>query len=761
MPLFEQLGRLLVRQRWRFVLLILLLLASAGYSIYHRIFIQDAGIPINFTPQAIFMDNSDMIVRLQEIEKDFGREDNDYTLLIYGEALNTPEGKEKIIEFHKRMENVPQVESVRSLWNAKRLIGEDGFLEVEDIWDTDPFAIASTDPLLRGTLVSADHQTTIIQARIDPSLKKVQDLSPVVYHLQREIEQVSLPDNIQIMSTGVPFVRTEVVQMMLDDELFYIPVTATMFLLVIALLFKGIWVSLAPIGAVLIAVVWSVGVLLAFDVTFNLLSILVPTITLIIGVADGIHLLSRYREELEIDADREKAMGRTLHHMVVACFLTTFTTASGFLSLLVADTTVIRDFGLHSAVAVMIAFFSVIIVVPVWLSFVSVEKVGPPPINSSWEHRFFEALDQFVQKKTWITLFISVLLIGWAGFYGRTVRPNSSMLEMYQEDHPTTQAIRKAESELSGIVPLFISIEVNEDDVLDPELLEKALQVEKELRQFELIGWTYSFPRQLQSIHEKLSGETGLPDSRELISQELLMTSMAGELPMDRVLSDDKKIMRIIALAKDLGGREFLNMRNQMLDVTDDLFGDDPNLRVDVTGDGLIASVGIDSLISDLLSSVALVFAVIAAVMLILLRNVRLMIIACIPNAIPLIFTLATLRLIDSDLQISNIVSFTIAVGLAVDDTIHFIVRYKQEIEAGQPHYTAINKSFHGAGHAIILTSVLLVAGFGVLATSSLTTTYQFGLLASVTLATAIFADLFFLPALMHINARWSKQRLE
>ena len=118
---------------------------------------------------------------------------------------------------------------------------------------------------------------------IDPSLKKVQDLSPVVYHLQREIEQVSLPDNIQIMSTGVPFVRTEVVQMMLDDELFYIPVTATMFLLVIALLFKGIWVSLAPIGAVLIAVVWSVGVLLAFDVTFNLLSILVPTITLIIG----------------------------------------------------------------------------------------------------------------------------------------------------------------------------------------------------------------------------------------------------------------------------------------------------------------------------------------------------------------------------------------------------------------------------------------------------------------------------------------------
>ena len=187
----------------------------------------------------------------------------------------------------------------------------------------------------------------------------------------------------------------------------------------------------------------------------------------------------------------------------------------------------------------------------------------------------------------------------------------------------------------------------------------------------------------------------------------------------------------------------------------DRLFNDRPDLNVELTGDGLMASIGIDRLVRDLLYSVLLVFGVIFIVMFLLLRDLRLTIIASVPNAIPLVFTLAALILMGADLQTSNIVSFTVAIGLAVDDTIHFIVRYKQERDRGLDHRSATTNTFLGAGHAIMLTSLLLVGGFGFLGTSDLTTTHHFGVLAAVTLGAAVLADLFFLPACLHLNERW------
>ena len=146
-----------------------------------------------------------------------------------------------------------------------------------------------------------------------------------------------------------------------------------------------------------------------------------------------------------------------------------------------------------------------------------------------------------------------------------------------------------------------------------------------------------------------------------------------------------------------------------------------------------------------------LILGVILITMLILLREIRLTLIATVPNVVPLLFILGTLGILQTDLQTSNIVSFTIAVGLAVDDTIHFIVRYREERLRCRDTAEAIRNTFQGAGHAIVLTSILLVFGFGVLALSSLTTTHFFGLLACVTMTAALLGDLLMLPALLQM----------
>ena len=755
LPPSERFGRFIVRKRYScLAVLLLLILAAVSSTIQH---VNKAGIPLDFTPQSIFMDNSPMMHRLKEIEGQFGREDNDVLIFLQGPSLNSAVGKTVIQDLHQAVEGIPNVQSVQSLWNAKKLLSSSGQLVVENIWDEDPFSSASSDPFLQGMLLSDDGQSTILRIRIDPALEKVRSIQPTIDAIRDQVSNIALPNDLELHLTGIPFVRTEVVDMMVEDELFYIPITALMFLVTVTLLFRGVLVSLAPLMSVMVAIVLSIAILLAGNITFNLLSILIPTIVLVIGIADGIHLLSRYREELLLDSHPEHSMGRTLRHMSTACFLTTVTTAAGFCSLMVAETTVIRDFGLHSAIAVVVTFFCVIAVVPLWLSFLSLKQVGKPPQSHSKSYQWFEWMDRFVRERTALVVVLTILLVGAAGYYGRTVKPNSSILEMYHSDHPTSIAIRNIENNLSGIVPIFIAVENSASDVLQPDLLKKMSLLEQELQQFELVKWTYSLPAQVQQIHYHLSGDSEIPNSRDLISQELFIAQFAGELPLDRVLSDDKSIARIIALCKDTDGQDFLQLKQSLEQTISKTFADTPDVRVDVTGDGLLASVGIDKLINDLLASLLLVFVIIGGILLLLLRDIRLTIVSCIPNVIPLIFTLATLRLIGADLQISNIISFTIAVGLAVDDTIHFIVRYQQERQSGQDHYTSISKSFHGAGHAILLTSLLLVSGFGVLATSQLTTTYHFGLLASVTLATAFLADLLFLPALMHINERWKR----
>ena len=236
-----------------------------------------------------------------------------------------------------------------------------------------------------------------------------------------------------------------------------------------------------------------------------------------------------------------------------------------------------------------------------------------------------------------------------------------------------------------------------------------------------------------------------------------MLTELSGGIPNDRVISEDERKTRILVLCADIGGIDFLNFKSNLDEFVQATL-QDTEAEWQVTGDGMLASIGIDKLINDLLSSVGLVFIVILLVfawMLRSLQSISYIILAFIPNVLPLLMTLALLSLVGRDLQVSNIVSFTVAIGLAVDDTIHFVARYREERLAGHPHLLAMQNTMQGAGHAIVLTSILLISGFGLLSTSELTSTFYFGILTAVTLVSAIFADLILLPAMFN----WWEQR--
>lgn len=740
----ERYGQWLVHNRGIITVAIVVLTIAASLGIASRLAVDS---PVDFTPQSLFMGDGEEWERLQQYEAEFGVEDNTLVVLVDG-PVNSSEGIAALDALHQALEPLDAVESVSSVVTAAIATrDEGGMIAVTDAvgTGTEPLQAAISDPFLSPMLVAKDGSAAVIQVRLDDDLQAIADLAPAVWRVNEAVQTTALPEAFRAHVTGVPYVRAEVVDMMIDDQELFFPVVTLVFLITIVSLFRRFWVGVAPMVGVLVATIWTMGVLLSTGAVLNILSILTPTLVLVIGVADGIHVVSRYREELARFGDRALAMGVTVRRMALACFLTTFTTGAGFASLMVAETKVIRDFGLQVACGVTLTFFAVMLVVPTLLAWIPVTRIGAPAETNHGPA--YARLTQFVTTRPKRIVVGALVLTAMATFMGRTVQTNSQMLEMYQPGQPTWQAVKLAEEKTGGVIPIFIHINGAENQMLEPTVLERVGALEDSLRSHDLTGTTMSIAGWVKHIHALLSDTDDWPATREVVAQELLLAELTGDLPIEDVLSSDRARSRIVAFTRDAGGREFLRVKRAIESKASSLF-QGTGITIDVTGDGMLASHGVDQLIRDLLASLGLMLMVIVATMWLLLRDARQTVIATIPNVIPLLFILGTLGLIGTDLQTSNIVSFTVAVGLAVDDTIHFIVRYREERGTGARINDAILRTFHGAGHAIVLTSILLIAGFGILAFSPLTSTHYFGLLACITMAAAMLGDLLLLPAL-------------
>ncbi len=746
-PLYAKWAQLLHQFGWQIVLFLTVASGLLGWKVYQHV--STEGIPLDFTPQSIFLDDGEMVQHLREVEQTFGREDNDILVLLQGDGLTSVEGKQWLENTHQQLEKANHITQVLSLVNAPFLKGDDGLLEVSTTWEqVEPWVSIQSQPIFRNLLSNQTGDVQIIQIRIDKQKEKVADLKPIHHELRSILENHPPPRDIHWQLTGVPHIRTEIVDLMLEDEMFYVPVSAVMFFITIVWLFRGIHLALAPVLAVQIAMGWSVGLLIVSGVTFNILSMLVPAIAMVIGIADGIHLVSRYREERALTTDAVRALALTLEEMTSACFLTTFTTAGGFASLLVADTVVIQDFGLHAGVAVTVTYIGIMVLIPLWLRFIPDVVFEKNLAEQPQWTQTFEWIHTFTMTRKYLIICLSTLCALGLGWIANTVSANSYILEMYDDQHPTVLALETMEDNLSGIVPVFIHLE-SDQSLYNTEHLHHIHTLETWLQNQEFIRWTSSIASQQGLIHQAITETKGLPSTEDMLAQERLLLDLGGGLDNSSVLSSDERQARILLLCKDIGGVEFLAFKEQF-----DTFAKQEltstGIQWRVTGDGMLASIGIDKLIGDLMSSVGLVFGIIALVLFALLRNVVHTILAFIPNVLPLLATLAFLALAGRDLQVSNIVSFTVAIGLAVDDTIHFVARYKSERDLGYEHIEAMERTLKGAGHAIILTSILLICGFGLLVTSELSSTFYFGMLTAITLLSAIVADLFLLPAMFN-----------
>ncbi len=752
------LGRWIATHRLTASLLCLLVTALAVCGAAPRL--RGGELPVDFTPQALFNQDADNARILDRTTAAWGRDDNDAWVLVEGDIFSDT-GLALLHQLHEGLSAMPELERVDSLVSLhvarRRTDGSVGVIPLSLAGQPEEVReLALADPAVRGLFASADGRLAVVRAHLADELETVADIAPGVDALTAALAAWPLPPGYQLHLTGIPTVRVQLVDLLQRDQAFFFPLDTLIFAIVLVVLYRRPLPGLLPLAAVGAAVLWSTGLLLAGGVTFNILSELVPTLVLVIGVSDGIHMLSRYREELRVDRDRVAALGRTVGHLGVACALTSLTTAIGFGSLMTSSSVAVREFGSQAALSVMVAYGAVLFLLPAMMAWVPVPWVlgtsRARRLHRSRIARSMLAIDAFVARRPGQVLAGCSVICLAALALGTTVRTTSHMMEVFDEDHPSVATYDTVVAHLGGIIPVMVHLEADEPDAFrDPAVLARLHTLTQGVRDLESVGWALSGADLVASLHEALTGVREVPSDPDVLDQELLLAEWGGDqLQLGTVFDDDWRQARVMALAPDLGGHAFVALGQDLGRLGNESF-EGTGVQVIAAGDGVVASSGIHRLIDDLLISVGLAFVGIWLTLCGLFRNVRLASVAMIPNALPLIFTLASLRLMGEHIQTGNVISFAVALGIAVDDTIHFLARLQEERARGRSLKSAVRHTFRGAGTAMVYTSLLLALGLGVMAGSDLVTTRHFAVLACATLVAALFADLLVLPALLHV----------
>jgi len=749
--------------------------AGLGLSVVLALF-GAARIGMNFTPQRAFESDDEGYAYLERLQETFGRDDD--VLLIH---VRAPDGvfAPEPIDFLRRLraallevDGVERVEDVTSAWVFRPntmaptpLVPPGG-----DLGEARAQALAQ--PLVAGRLVSEDARAALVVVELDAARMGFDDLSPLVHAALDAIDGVAAPAEVEALPTGIPVARVFIVEGLISDQLTFLPVCSVLFFLVLWLVFRDLRAVVFPLVGVFAAIVLTTGLLGATGEDIDIINNVIPTLIFVIGISDAIHLISRYRRELSSGEPQRSALWSAVRHLAVACFLTSVTTAAGFASLLIAEISILQRFGLYAAGGVLIAYVVTIVLVPLAFSYTRPVTGGGGERIDRLLDRVAGALGGLAIRRRRAVAAGGILFAAGAAWLASGVEEENSLYESFQADDPLVVANGRIEEDFSGVIPMSLVFEWDAGtDVLTPEALGYVAELQAFLEARQRVGGSLSpvdalrewnAARHFGDPAARRLPETAAELERGIASIRELLAARGRADVVDRVYAPEAGMMRISAL---IAATDSTVLQGEVLPPIAERLAADAErqralgLRVRLSGDGPVASRGVTRLILDLFESLLLAFGIIFVVMCLLLRSFLAALVSMLPNVFPLLVTLGFMGLVGMDLRVTSVIVFTVSLGLAVDDTIHFMARFREEWRhelthgaAGRdPYAAAIERTFVGTGAAILATSVLLAAGFSVLLLSRFPITQTFALCLVITVLAAIVGDLLLLPACLAV----------
>ena len=699
----------------------------------------------------------------------FGEEGN---LIIYGvkdSLLFTPSNFSAWNVLSKELGQAPEVDltlSVGDLQKLKKRTDSIGFEMVPLVRDSIlsekqlkklQYELFEKLPFYNGLVYSPDKKSV----RTAVYLKK-----DIVNTPARKIfiEKVLIPKiaafekqtGMKVYTSGMPYIRTLNSQNIIDEIGMFIGAAVIVTSIIFFFFFRSYRATFISMITVIIGVLWAFGILGLLKYEITVLTALIPPLIIVIGIPNCIFLINKYHQEIKQHGNQAKSLQRVIAKVGNATLMTNVTTASGFATFILTNSQLLKEFGIVASICIIAIFLLCLLIIPIVYSFMAVPKNKHlNHLNKRWINRFVDWMENKVRHNRIAIYIITIglLCVSIIGIYN--IKISGSLVEDMPKKTEFFKSIRFFEKEYKGIMPLEI--------LVDTKRKKGVMKLATLKRMNELQEYIEEFPEFSQSLsvvdlvkYSKQAYYNGNPEYYQLPnSQERsFILSYAKSSTKDTNLlksyvDSTGQFARITTFMKDIGTERFDRIEEDLKAKALKIFPQD-RYNVSFTGKALLFQKGTKYLVKNLIISLSLAILLIALFMAWMFRSFRMILVSLIPNLLPLIITAGLMGFLGVPIKPSTILVFSIAFGISVDDTIHFLAKYRQELIANN---WKIKKSVYAAlretGVSMFYTSIVLFFGFSVFTISSFGGTVALGALVSVTLVFAMLANLMLLPSLL------------
>ena len=715
-------------------------------SIASGIFVSKIQFDMSFRP--LFADEDEVYIPTQKFESVFGEASGAHIgVILENDRILTLSFLQQLKAISASVEKLKNISSVTSLTNFDFPTWTSKGIEIRSLI---PKIILKGDTLshrfkekllsnlkIKKIILSEDHKRTLLLARLDIPLKDLDARKVIIEKFKKTILD-ALPDNTNARFTGVSVVENSYANIVFNSLIRSTMLTSVGLSLALFLFFGRFSSVAVALAGVTISSPIVLGIMQIIGQNITIVNSMVPIMLLIIGVADAIHMEQSFinfrQEKNEIKEAARKMFGA----MGLPCLMTAITTSIGFLSLRMANIEAIRDFGMNVAIGVIIVYLMNLIFVPYLLI-----KLPSKQINfTKW---FSDGLDKFLQfssnsvinhpKK--ITA-IFILLIGYSIVTVPKISMDQKFNEEVVEENPLRFNQMLLEKEFTGFLGPEISVKITDEKYLwDKDVINNLTRFEEMLRSHPDILQVRSYLNFLpDNMPESMFREylTGLCDDPKTKHQ------------IKEVYTTDGKWASVIVRTRDMGTKKAKVFNDWIKEISNKSLGD--NFEVEMVGQWWLAQRGMMNILNDMLSSFVTACILILPLMILLLRDFRLFLVSLLPNFLPMLSALAFMATVGISIRIGTAMILAIALGIAIDDTIHFMLHLKEKDSNNQDKNKAVRMTISQTGKAILYTSVILVIGFISMLSNDLIAIQDMGIVASFTIIMALVADLYFVPAI-------------
>ncbi len=749
--------------KYRLPLLILIGLVTAFMG-YHGI---NAEMSYNY--KATVPKNDPQMIEFENFRAEFGQDGTVVALGFQDSSVFNPEKFKLYAQLSNDLKDIEHIVEVVSIPLIKRMVkAETGrkFI-LEPIFNEIPadrptldslLAVAKEQKFFSQRLINEESGAIMLLLSISGDMINTPTRLTITDQIIELGEKFERDSGIKVRYAGLPFVRSVIAGQVGDELKIFLALSIAVTGFILLLFFRSWDAFIFPMIIIAVVIVWVFGTIVLFGFKVSILTSLVPPLIVVIGIPNSVYLTNKYHQEYQMHGNKVWAISRVIRKIGLVTLITNFTTAIGFLVLISTDIVVLREFGIIAGLNILATFVVSIVLIPAvfyWL---------PPPTTKQMSHLKFKpldialtAMDTVVHRHRTIVYVITALILV-AAFIGMSrVNAVSYIVDDLPEESEIQQDLEFFEANFSGIMPLEIVVDtkkrrgitrlssirqINEME----EMLESQPEISRPVSMISLVKATR------QAFYNNNPDRYDIPSNNRERGFLLRYLNNDGD-SMDMIYSfvdTSLQKMRVSMQVADIGSDRMEELLNERVRPQIDSIFAGTDIEVTITGTTPLFVKGNKFLIENLRNSLILAFIIIAITMGVLFANVRMILISIVPNVIPLLITAGIMGFFNIPLKPSTALIFSIAFGISVDDSIHYLAKYRQELFGNQFFVPfAVSKSIRETGASMMYTSIILFAGFVIFTGSDFGGTVALGILTSTTLLIAMVTNLVLLPSLI------------